>query len=133
MASNESCTASNKIVCHIAVIAGQIYKYTAPREDMFIDVHCHIDFCEKEGVLSAFIERARKAQVRTIITNGVNPESNRNALALARGTKEIQVALGLYPIDALTLTDAQIEQELDFIREKRNEIVAIGEVGMDFK
>ena len=100
---------------------------------MFIDVHCHIDFCEKEGVLSAFIERARKAQVRTIITNGVNPESNRSALALARSTKEIQVALGLYPIDALTLTDAQIEQELDFIREKRNEIVAIGEVGMDFK
>lgn len=100
---------------------------------MFIDVHCHLDFCEKEGVLAAFIERARAAGVAAIVSQGVNPKSNRRALELARQTKEVKAALGLYPIDTLQLTDGEIDKELDFIRGKRNEIIALGEVGLDYK
>ena len=100
---------------------------------MFVDVHCHLDLCEKESELSGFIERARSSGVRAMITQGVNPESNRRVLALAKQTKEILAAMGLYPIDALTLTDQIIDKELDFIREKRNDVIALGEIGLDFK
>lgn len=97
---------------------------------MYIDVHCHLDLCEN---LASVITNARAAHVQSMIAQGVKPESNRAILELAKHTREIKVALGLYPIDALTLTDAAIDTELDFIREKRTVIVAIGEVGMDFK
>lgn len=100
---------------------------------MFIDVHCHLDFCEKEGTLSTCIERARAAGVTAMVAQGVNPTSNRRVLELARRTGEVKAALGLYPIDALAMNDAEIEKELNFIREKRNEIIALGEVGLDFK
>ncbi len=97
---------------------------------MYIDVHCHLDFCEN---LASVITNARAANVKVMIAQGVKPESNRAILELAKYTREIKVALGLYPIDALALTDAAIDTELDFIREKRMSIAAIGEVGMDFK
>ncbi len=113
--------------------AGQIYKYTTHQGTMFVDVHCHLDLCEKEGELCGFIERARNSGVKVMIAQGVNPESNRRVLVLSKQTKEIRAALGLYPIDALALTEQIIDKEVDFIREKRKEISAIGEVGLDFK
>jgi len=41
--------------------------------------------------------------------------------------------LGIYPIDALKLTDDEINKEIDFIRKNKNKIIAIGEVGIDLK
>lgn len=97
----------------------------------FVDAHCHLDLCQQKEI-PAIIERAKKANVQ-IITNGVNPESNRKVLELAEKYSEVKSALGLYPIDALKLSDKEITQELNFIRSNKDKIVAIGEVGMDFK
>lgn len=99
----------------------------------FIDVHCHLELCEKEGNLGAMIGRAREKGVCAIVAQGVNPQANRKVLELAKTYKEVKAALGLYPIDALALSDIQVDKELGFIRAHREEIVAIGEVGLDFK
>ncbi len=100
---------------------------------MYIDIHCHLDMCEHESELGGIIGRARTTGVGVILAQGVNPASNRRVVELATQSKEVRCALGLYPIDALALSDEAIEQELDFIREKRNVFTAIGEVGLDFK
>jgi len=99
---------------------------------MFIDVHCHIDFY-KDKEIKEIVERARKNRVGIIVNNGINPETNRRTLELAEEYNEIKAALGIYPIDALKMSDSEIDSEIDFIRENKNDVAAIGEVGIDLK
>lgn len=96
----------------------------------YIDIHCHLDMCYD---IPSCVARARQADVKAIVTQGVNPKSNRAALELSRKYKEVKAALGLYPLDAVKLSDAEIDKEIQFIRENRKEFIAIGEVGLDFK
>ena len=95
-----------------------------------IDVHCHLDICYDS---QACIDHAQKNEVGMIITNGINSETNRKTLALASQFQEVKAALGIYPLDALKMSDQEIDQEIDFIKNHAKHIVSIGEVGLDFK
>lgn len=97
---------------------------------MFIDVHCHLNMLED---ISKVLARAHKASVHVMVTQGTNKDSNRIALQLAEDFADVKVALGLYPIDALSMKEKEIEAEFDFIRKNKDKIVAIGEVGLDLK
>lgn len=99
---------------------------------MFIDTHCHLDFY-KDKEIEAIVKRARKKGVGIIVCNGVKPASNRKVLEMSEKYDEIKAALGLYPIDALKMSAREVDAELEFIRENKDKIVAIGEVGLDFK
>lgn len=98
--------------------------------DFFVDVHCHLDLCKD---LQNLIKRAESSNVKLIITQGTNPESNRESLNLSLKYSIVRSALGAYPIDALSMTDGEIDDEIEFIRANAGKIVAIGEVGIDFK
>jgi TatD DNase family protein len=95
---------------------------------MFIDVHCHLDRIED---VSGAVERAKKEKVK-FISNGTDVKTNRQVLEFS-GKYGIMCALGIYPLDALKMSDSKIDEEIEFIRDNKNGIVAIGEVGMDFK
>ena len=97
---------------------------------MFIDIHCHLDMLKNP---EEAIEEAKKSNVRIIVSNGVNYESNRKILEFASKFKEVKAALGIYPIDALKMSDSGIDAEIKFIKENKDKIVAIGEVGLDLK
>jgi TatD DNase family protein len=101
-------------------------------KECFIDVHCHLDMT-KEIPIEKIIENAVNNDVKIMINQGVKPESNRKSLELSEKFKEVKCALGLYPIDSLSLSDSDIDEELDFIRKNKDKIAAIGEVGLDFK
>lgn len=96
----------------------------------FIDLHCHIDMMEN---ISEIINNARRNNVKIIINNGINIETNRKTLELAKKYLEIKCALGIYPIDALKLSNEDLEKEIKFIKENNEKIIAIGEVGIDLK
>src|SRR3989344_4628480 len=67
-----------------------------------IDVHCHLTHDYFKDKLDAVLKRAEKAGLKAIIVSGVNPEANREVLALAKKyPKLIKASLGIYPIDAL--------------------------------
>lgn len=99
---------------------------------MLIDVHCHLDYYEK-SLVEGILKRAKKIGVKIIVNNGTNPVENRKTLDLAERFPEIKPALGLYPLEALKMTNERIDLELDFIRKNKEKIIAIGEVGLDFK
>lgn len=110
---------------------------------LLVDVHAHLDHPFFENDLELVIERARNMGVKSIITNGVNPDSNKRVLELAKKYDIVKAALGMYPIDALqkeTETGEApwlqkpftVEECLAEIRKHKDNIVAIGEVGMDF-
>lgn len=97
---------------------------------MFIDAHCHLDSFENIGEI---VGNAKKKGVSIMVAQGTNPETNRKVLELAKQFTEIKVALGLYPIEALTMKEKAIEEEIAWIKKHKKEIVAIGEVGLDLK
>jgi TatD DNase family protein len=97
---------------------------------MIIDLHCHFDKLEN---LENVIKNAREKRVGIIVSNGTNVESNREVLKLSKEFDEIRCALGMYPIDCLSMDYEEIDKELDFIKNNKDKIIAIGEVGLDFK
>ncbi len=100
------------------------------KESPYIDIHCHLDICENRDEI---IKRAEERGVGIIINQGINPDSNRKSLRYSLESNVVKPALGLYPIDALKMSDPEIEAEIEFIKRKKNLILAIGEVGIDFK
>lgn len=96
----------------------------------YIDVHCHLDILED---IQKAIDNARKAGVSKILTQGIDISTNRKSLELAKQFTEVKACLGIYPIEALKLSEGEIDAEIEFIKENGNKILAIGEVGMDFK
>lgn len=110
---------------------------------MLVDVHAHIDHPWFEKDLDEVISRAKKAGVKAIITNGIDYNSNRASLELAKKYDIVKVALGIYPIEPLNYEISSeniklerhkldVDEEIKFITKNKNKIVAIGEVGLDF-
>jgi TatD DNase family protein len=101
---------------------------------MFIDVHCHLDKLVEEGVSAEkALTNAKKKGVEKMVVNGTDHNQNQIILELAKKHKEVLPALGIYPIDALELSDKEIEEEIKFILENKKLVYAIGEVGLDQK
>ena len=110
---------------------------------MYIDTHAHLDSKKFSNDLDVVIKRAKEKMVVSILTSGVNHSSNLKALELSKKYDIVNASLGLYPIDALAkeiesdglardIEPIDVDEELEFIKENKNNILAVGEVGMDF-
>ncbi|MBN1156220.1 TatD family hydrolase [Candidatus Woesearchaeota archaeon] len=97
---------------------------------MLVDVHSHLDDRQFDKDISEVIERAKKENVVAIINNGLNSSSNRRTLELSKRFPIVKPALGIYPTDGLKLSDEEIDAEIAFIRKQK--IIAVGEVGLDY-
>lgn len=97
---------------------------------VFIDVHAHLDYSES---VAGKVERAKEAGVEIIVSNGTDKKSNRRVIEIIGEFDEVKAALGVYPIDALKMDPEELNEEIEFIREHEDDIVAIGEVGIDLK
>ena len=90
----------------------------------FVDVHCHLDLYEKAEInVKEAVKNAKSLGVSLIVANGVNPESNRKVLSLAKEYPEIKASLGLYPIDALKYKEEEINAEIKFIEDNKKTII----------
>ncbi|MBD3209198.1 TatD family hydrolase [Candidatus Woesearchaeota archaeon] len=69
--------------------------------------------------------------VTVIVANGVNPESNRKTVALAKKYSLIKPALGYYPTHVWEDGLEAVRKELFWIERQRP--VALGEIGLDYK
>ena len=110
---------------------------------LLIDVHSHLDHPLIIGKIDEIVARAKNAGLRHIITNGINPETNRKCLELSKKYDIVKCGMGVYPRDALKkeaesgeaqlkVEDFNIDEETEFIKKNKKNIVAISEVGMDF-
>lgn len=111
--------------------------------NLLIDIHTHLDHRLLINKIEEIIERAKNAGLKHIVTNGINPETNRICLELSEKYDIVKCAMGLYPRSALKkemengeyplkIADFDVDEEIDFIRKNKNNIVAISEVGLDF-
>ena len=90
-----------------------------------IDSHCHLEKMQ-EGI----IEKAKK-HIAGIVTICADMEDAEKTLSLV-DNKYVFGALGLHPESSGKYSQKQIDDYLEFIRQHRKEIVAVGEVGLDY-
>lgn len=108
-----------------------------------VDIHCHLNSKLFKDDINEVIQKAKKVGVKSIIISGTNPLANQQVLEMKKLDPIIKVSLGLHPIDALGLSEGEtgivksegkvdLEKEFKFIEEHKDEIIAIGEIGLDY-
>ena len=97
---------------------------------MLIDAHAHLDMKHFDPDRDQVIERALSANVRHIITVGIDIFSSLHALKLTRTYPSVFASIGIHPHNANHGNDNDLEQIA--LIAKQEKIVAIGETGLDF-
>lgn len=93
---------------------------------MFVDTHCHLTNDNYEN-LDILIKELKK---NMIIVNGVDLDTNIDAINVSNKNKNVYAAIGIHPESA----DIYKDSDLAFIRKNLDNpnVVAIGEIGLDY-
>ena len=95
-------------------------------KNYLIDTHAHIDMLE--APLDETLDKMEKYGVKKVINPAVEIGTFDKILELSKQYNNIFAMLGIYPSEAKTYTE-EVEHK---ILENRDNIVAIGEVGLDY-
>ncbi len=97
---------------------------------MLIDVHCHINLYL---TIDKVIKNARDVGVEKIVAVAMSSLSQERVLEIASQYNEVFASLGIHPEEVKM--NEKIEQQLDsiinLIRKNKENICAIGEIGLD--
>ena len=98
-----------------------------------IDTHCHIDEETFEPDREEVIARQQQSGVQAMIVPGVNVASINSVMELCHAHPGYcYPALGLHPEDVKDDWETQLAVVENAIRAHRDELVAIGEIGLDY-
>lgn len=95
----------------------------------WIDSHAHLQH-KFPFTAEQYVENARQAGVRRIITVAAEPDSLDTVRDLAEQFPNIYFTTGIHPHEASLFTDA-LESKMDVLR-RHSKCVAIGEIGLDY-
>ncbi len=98
---------------------------------MLIDSHAHIDDQKFNEDREAVLENARAAGVELIINPGADEASSFRAVAMSEKYPMVYATVGIHPHDA---KDYDAHKHDALLREwaKKEKVVAIGEIGLDY-
>ncbi|WP_373481955.1 TatD family hydrolase [Acetobacterium sp.] len=98
---------------------------------MLIDSHAHIDDQKFNEDREAVLENARAAGVELIINPGADEASSFRAVAMSEKYPMVYATVGIHPHDA---KDYVAEKHDPLLTEwaKKEKVVAIGEIGLDY-
>ena len=97
-----------------------------------IDTHCHIDFKDFDDDREEVIKRA-KDKLDHVIVSGYSNTSNMDVLKLSKDYEGfIYPTFGFHPVSSQNATEQDLKTAHENIEKYLNDIVAIGEVGMDY-
>ncbi len=99
-------------------------------EPILIDIHCHANLYL---TLDQVIKEAKSVGVEKIIAVGMSALSIERILEISDIYEEIFPALGIHPEEVRMNNDIenQLDSVINIIRENKNKICAIGEIGLD--
>ena len=97
-----------------------------------IDTHCHIDFEDFDDDRKEVIQRA-KDKLDNVIVSGYSNDSNMKVLELSKEYENfIYPTFGFHPVSSQNATEEDIRIAHENIGKYLDDIVAVGEVGMDY-
>ncbi|MBS3055107.1 MAG: TatD family hydrolase [Candidatus Aenigmarchaeota archaeon] len=96
-----------------------------------IDVHCHMVY-EGIGDTDRVLNDAKK-KMDAVVTCGYPKDWEKNLELAKKFHGFVFLTIGLHPIDIKEMTDRQVQDYFDVIRSHADEIVAVGEIGLEKK
>ena len=97
-----------------------------------IDTHCHIDFKDFDSDREEVIKGA-KDKLDYIVASGFDKKSNQNVLELSKENEGfIYPTFGFHPVSSQNSTDEELKEAQEHLIDNLSNIVAVGEVGMDY-
>lgn len=99
---------------------------------MLIDTHCHLDAPEFDADRAEIAETARQAGVGIIVVPAVARSNFAAVQELTRHYPGCAMALGIHPLFVDQSVPADLEVLASEIEQHRADVVAIGEIGLDF-
>ena len=96
---------------------------------MFTDTHCHIFSLEYDNYEEILIN-LEKNNIKRILINGYDLESNQEVLKLVKKYPNVYGALGIHP----NYIEDNLDNTIEFIKDhiNRDKIIAVGEIGLDY-
>jgi TatD DNase family protein len=96
-----------------------------------IDVHCHLEQRDYDKDRDEIIEKCKK-ELKAVITSCAHPRDFDLTLQLADKYKNFVFAsCGIHPEYIKEISEKEIEETIEKIKQNKDKIVAIGETGMD--
>lgn len=96
-----------------------------------IDAHCHLTFPGLDEIKEKVIAESKKS-MRAIINCGLLNVFEKTLELSKKYPSFVYSSLGIHPEDISKMSDDDIKLDLEFIRNHADEIVAIGEIGLDY-
>ena len=93
-----------------------------------IDCHCHINKIENTDKV---LREAEKRKMK-LINSALSVEDSEISFQISERYPFFYVCVGLHPNDLDKFSDENIKEFFDYIRQNKKNIIAIGEVGLDF-
>jgi TatD DNase family protein len=97
---------------------------------MLIDSHAHIHLDTFDRDREQVFARARQGGVRAIINVGLDLESSRTSLEMAKNYDDVFSTVGFHPHEASKLKEDDLRALAELAKDDR--VVAVGEIGLDF-
>ena len=97
---------------------------------MLVDSHCHLDFNSFDADRYQVLARAREAGVTKILIPGIDLDSSRAVVALARSEAPVYAALGVHPNEANSWQSDTIDRLRTLSTAEK--VIAVGEIGLDY-
>ena len=95
-----------------------------------VDIHCHLTMKHFKNDLDQVILRAKEKGLLLIVTSSISPADFFSSLKIVNKYKNyVYVTLGLHPPG---VTEETFKQTIKLIEKYKNNILGIGEVGLDF-
>jgi TatD DNase family protein len=99
-----------------------------------IDAHIHLSDVEYTGHIEEVITDAKNAGVTALVTNSMDLKTCQNDVMLAEKYPNlVYPALGIHPWNVNVLKENELQETMNFIEKQKNLVVAIGEIGLDYK
>ncbi len=93
----------------------------------FIDSHLHLEICKD---IPGIINKCDEKDI-LIVSCGTDSKTNRQMIDFKKKYPQIEICLGVYPLDGLKMSEEEIDLEIQNINEGNDKIFGIGEVGLD--
>jgi len=97
---------------------------------ILIDVHCHANLFL---TIDKVIENAKKVGVEKIVAVAMSSISQERVLEIAKKNSEVYASLGIHPeeVKMNEKIEQQLDSIIDLIKQNKQSICAIGEIGLD--
>lgn len=101
-----------------------------------VDAHIHLSDAEYSTHIEELVADAKNANVIALVSNSMDLQTSLNSLKLAEQYPGmVYPALGIHPWNVNVLKENEFEATLKLIRDQhqKKSVVAIGEIGLDYK